>query len=386
MVPNTGLYLRSLGVLCGAMLSIGAAKADDISIGVNMPLTGPFAASGNYVANGAQIAVDEINASGGVLGKKLHLIVEDNKSNPTEAASVEEKLIARDKVPVLLGAWGSSLTLAAIPKLKEYKVPMVVETAGADKITQSGNPYVFRIAATQAIEAEGFETKLNDFNIKKADFIAINNDWGRNTVSEMSKMFKKHDIKVGQVSMVDQAAQDLSAELSQIKNTDADTLIITADVEQLTLILKQAESLGLHKQIITTGGSQSPDQLVQQAGKAADNTVHLVFFAPWEPEQTAFPEKTKAFIKAWKDKGYNFAGMTESFRGYDGIQVIAAAIKKAGVAEPEAIRKALWDVKVDGLNGPVAFLKEGPAGAESGQSTTRVYFCKISDGKISVLK
>ena len=91
-----------------------APAQDTIKVGVIQPLTGAFAASGNYVANGAKIAADEINAKGGVLGKKLELVIEDNKSNPTEAAAVAEKLIVRDKVPVMMGAWGSGFTLAII--------------------------------------------------------------------------------------------------------------------------------------------------------------------------------------------------------------------------------------------------------------------------------
>ena len=92
----------------------GGAAAQDIKIGVIEPLTGAFAASGTYVTNGAKIAADEINAKGGVLGRKIQLVIEDNKSNPTEAAAVAEKLITRDKVPVMMGAWGSSLTLAVM--------------------------------------------------------------------------------------------------------------------------------------------------------------------------------------------------------------------------------------------------------------------------------
>lgn len=129
-----------------ALAMLGStAFAQTIKIGVNEPLTGAFAASGTYVVNGAKIAADEINAKGGVLGKKIELVIEDNKSNPTEAAAVAEKLITRDKTPVLLGAWGSSLTLAVMPKLVEYETAMVVETSSASKITTSGNPYVFRI-------------------------------------------------------------------------------------------------------------------------------------------------------------------------------------------------------------------------------------------------
>src|SRR6201997_1912054 len=132
--------------------------ADTIKIGVNEPLTGPFAASGTYVVNGAKIAADEANAKGGVLGKKIELVIEDNKSNPTEAAAVAEKLITEDKVPVMMGAWGSSLTLAVMPKLMQYKIPMVVETSSSSKITTSGNPYIFRISPPSSVEADAFRS------------------------------------------------------------------------------------------------------------------------------------------------------------------------------------------------------------------------------------
>src|SRR2546425_9619365 len=107
-----------------------------IKIGVIEPLSGPVAASGNYIRMGAEIARDWINAKGGVNGRKVDLLIEDNKSDPKEAASAAEKLIVRDKVPAIMGAWGSSMTLAAMPKLEEYGVPMVVETSSAASITK----------------------------------------------------------------------------------------------------------------------------------------------------------------------------------------------------------------------------------------------------------
>ena len=166
-------------IVLAAGLTAGAGAQDAIKVGVIQPLTGAFAASGNYVANGAKIAADEINAKGGVLGKKLNLVIEDNKSNPTEAAAVAEKLIVRDKVPVMMGAWGSGFTLAIMPKLMEYKVPMLVETSSAGKITTSGNPYIFRISPPSAVEAVAFAKIVDRLNIGKADFLVVNNDWGR---------------------------------------------------------------------------------------------------------------------------------------------------------------------------------------------------------------
>src|SRR5690606_10699482 len=133
-------------------------------IGVSQPLTGPVAAAGTYVANGARLAAEQLNAQGGVLGKKIELIVEDNKSNPREAVNTAEKLILRDKVPVMIGAWGSTFTLATMPKLQEYGVPMVVETASSSKITTAGNPWVFRISPTSRMEALAFAKQLQSFS------------------------------------------------------------------------------------------------------------------------------------------------------------------------------------------------------------------------------
>jgi len=367
-----------------AVLLSGQAGAQTIKIGVNEPLTGAFAASGTYVVNGAKIAADEINAKGGVLGKKIELVIEDNKSNPTEAAAVAEKLINSDKTPVMMGAWGSSLTLAVMPKLMEYETPMVVETSSSGKITTSGNPYVFRISPPSAVEAVAFRNIVDKLALKKVDFLVINNDWGRGTAEDFGKMFKEKGITVGLVETMDQGAQDMSAQLAKIKGSDAETVIVTTAVDQLTLIFKQAAALGMKKRIITTGGSQNPDQIIAQAGAAANGTMHLTTFLPWFPEKTPNPEATSYFISEWKKRGFDFAGCTESFRGYDGIRTAAAAIEKAGKAEPAAIKAAMWDIKVKGLNGDIVFRKSGPEGKESGQSQPNVYLIEISDGKIGM--
>ena len=369
-----------------SLLAVRPAAQQSIKIGVIQPLTGAFAASGTYVANGARIAADEINAAGGVLGRRLELVVEDNKSNPTESVAVAEKLIVRDKAPVLMGAWGSSLTLAVMPKLMEYQVPMLVETSSSDKITTIGNPFVFRISPPSSIEATGFAKVIDDLKIAKADFLVINNDWGLGTADQFGRMFQAHNIKVGLVENMAPNAQDMSAQLAKIKASDADTLIVTTAVEQLTLIFKQATALGLKRRIITTGGSQEPDQLIEQAGGAVNGSSHITFFAPWTPELSADPARARTFIAEWKKRGYQFAGLTESFRGYDGIRTIAAAITKAGKAEPAAIRAAFWNVELTGLGGKIKFNKVGPAGMESGQSICDVFLVRIENGKVVVPK
>lgn len=376
---------KSLPAIALALVMLdGTASAQTIKIGVNEPLTGAFAASGTYVVNGARIAADEINAKGGLLGQKLELVIEDNKSNPTEAAAVAEKLITRDKTPVMMGAWGSSLTLAVMPKLVDYETPMVVETSSSGKITTSGNPFIFRISPPSSVEAAAFAPLVGKIGLKKVDFLVINNDWGRGAAEDFGKMLKEKGVTVGLVETMDQSAQDMSAQLSKFKSSDADTLMITTAVDQLTLIFKQAAALGLKKRIITTGGSQNPDQIIEQAGAAANGTMHLTTFLPWFPDKTPNPEATAYFISEWKKRGFQFAGVTESFRGYDGIRTAAAAIQKAGKAEPAAIKAALWNIDVKGLNGDIIFKKSGPAGQESGQSQPNVYMIEINDGKIGM--
>jgi len=375
------------GLVATAAVVVGSAfttayAQETIKIGVTQPLTGAFAASGNYVAQGTKIAEDEINQAGGVLGKKIQLIIEDNKSNPTEAVSTVEKLIEKDKVPVLIGAWSSTLTLAVMPKLEEYKVPMIVETSSSGKITTSGNQYVFRISPTSAMEAKAFQPLVKNIGIKKASFLYTNNDFGIGSADEYSKMLKENGVDVGVRETMDPAATDFSAQLAKIKASGSDTLFVTTAVEQLTLILKQAKEQQLTIRVISCGGSNSPAQIIAQAGAAAEGSLHTAFFPPWFPEVTKNPDVSKRYMAEWTKRGHNVGGLTEGFRGFDAVYVAVAAIKAAGKAEPEAIRQALWNVHVKGVYGDIAFTKQGPAGKESGQNIPSVYLVTIKDGKV----
>ena len=373
-----GLY----SILAALAFAAPALAQEPIKIGVTQPLTGAFAASGNYVAQGAKMAEEAINASGGVLGRKIELVIEDNKSNPTEAVATAEKLISKDKVPVLMGAWSSTLTLAIMPKLMEYEVPMLVETSSSGKITTSGNPYIFRISPTSEMEAKAFAGMVKRFGIKKADFLATNNDFGLGASQEFSQMLKGQDVQVGTIETMDPKATDFSAQLAKIKASGGDTLFVTTAVEQITLILKQAKEQQLKARIITTGGSNSPDQLIQQAGEAANGSYHLVFFTPWFPEAVKNADIAKKFVADWKARNYNVGGLTEGFRGWDGIHTIVEGIRVAGKAEPKAITQALWKVKVKGINGDIHFIKQGPAGKESAQNVPSVYVVRIDNGKV----
>ena len=376
----------ALGLALVFVVGVGAPvlAQSPVKIGVIQPLSGAVAASGNYIRMGAEISRDWINAKGGINGRKVELLIEDNKSDPKEAASAAEKLIVRDKVPAIMGAWGSSMTLAAMPKLEEYGVPMVVETSSAASITKRGNPWIFRISPPSEMEALGLEPYVAKLGVKKADFLAVNTDWGRGAVGAFGDILKKKGETVGAVEYMDQAATDMSAQLTKIKSSGGDTLFVTTAVEQITLILKQAQEQRLARKIITTGGSSSPTQLIKQAGPAAEGSYHIVFFMPWFPEAMPDGKLAKAFVDEWAKRGHPFEGLTEGFRGHDGIATIAEAVRIAGKDDPKAIREALWKVAITGVNGPIKFEKDGPAGKESGQSKPSIFIVQIRDGKVAL--
>src|SRR5438045_2439794 len=251
------MLTRLVSMVLVALVMLAMAPAGDaqapIKIGVIEPLSGPVAASGNYVRMGAEIARDWINAKGGVNGRKIELVIEDNKSDPKEAASAAEKLIVRDKVPAIMGAWGSSMTLAAMPKLEEYGVPMVVETSSAASVTKRGNPWVFRISPPSEMEALGLEQYIDKLGVKKADFLAVNTDWGRGSIQAFGDMLKKKGVQVGAAEFMEQAATDMNAQITKIKAAAGATLFLTTAVEQITLVPKQAQEPRLQRKLIPTG-------------------------------------------------------------------------------------------------------------------------------------
>jgi len=367
-----------------AALAAPAPAQETVKVGVIQPLSGSVAASGNYIRMGAEIGRDWINAKGGVLGRKVELLIEDNKSDPKEAATAAEKLIVRDKVPVIVGAWGSSMTLAAMPKLEEYGVPMVVETSSAATITKRGNPWVFRISPPSEMEALGLEKYMKDLGIKQADFLAVNTDWGRGAVGAFGDLLKRSGAQVGTAEFMEQAATDMNAQITKVKAGGGDTLFLTTSVEQITLVLKQAQEQRLVRKVITTGGSSSPSQLIKQAGAAAEGTYHILFFLPWFPEAMPDGKLAKAFVDEWAKRGHPFEGLTEGFRGHDGVLTAVEAIRIAGKADPKAVRDALWKVNTMGVNGPIKFEKDGPAGKESGQSKPSIFIVQIRDGKVAL--
>ena len=183
---------------------------------------------------------------------------------------------------------------------------------------------------------------------------------------------------------MEQAATDMNAQITKVKAGGGDTLFLTTGVEQITLVLKQAQEQRLGRQGHHHRRQLVADQLIKQAGAAAEGTYHILFFLPWFPEAMPDGKLAKAFVDEWAKRGHPFEGLTEGFRGHDGMLTAVEAIRIAGKADPKAVQDALWKVNVMGVNGPIKFEKDGPAGKESGQSKPSIFLVQIKDGKIAL--
>jgi len=382
-----------LPVLVAAMLLTASALVHaqlqvlpPVKVGVIQPLSGPAATSGNYVRMGAEIARDRLNARGGVLGgRRLELVIEDNKSDPAETASAAVTLIARGKVRVIMGAGDDGMTLAAMPKIEERGVPMVVETSSGASITTRGNPWIFRLSPPPEMEALGFEPHVGKLGVKSADFLVVNSDRGRSIATAFGDMLKQNGATVGVTESMEPSATDMSAQLAKIKATGSDTLFLASGVEQIALVMKQAREKGLARKIVTIGDGASPTQIVQRVGAAAaEGTYHIVCSIPWFPEASPNPRITREFVDEWTRRGHPGEGLMEGVRGHDGMTTIIAAIKLAGKDDARMIRDALWRVYFSGISGPINFMKDGPSGKESGQNRPSIFVVQIRGAKLTL--
>jgi branched-chain amino acid transport system substrate-binding protein len=362
--------------------SAGAQGKEPIKIGLIQPLSGPIAAAGSYITNGARIATDRINARGGVLGRPLELVIEDNKSDPAETRNAAEKLIVRDKVPVIIGAWGSSMTLAMMPLAAQHGVPIVVETSSSIKITDPKTPgqkVVSRISPTSELEAKGFAAVLPTLGMKKVGYIAVNTDWGRGAVTAFGEVLKKAGATVDLVEYVGQADTDFYPQLTKFKAGGVDTVIITDDAPKTAKMLQQMKELGLNARVLVTGGSAWPDSIVQLAGaKAAEGAMFITFYNPYDFAMAGDPEGSKAFVEEWKKRNLPWIGVVEGMRGFDGVNVVARALEIAREPTPAKVQAALRGLEMKGLYGLVKF-------DQNGQSYCNIILTQVKDGKYAVV-
>jgi branched-chain amino acid transport system substrate-binding protein len=302
------------------------------------------------------MAEEEINSKGGVLGRPIRLVVEDGKADPAESVNAAEKLLTRDRVPVIMGAWASSATLAIMPVMKKNTTPLVVETATSLKVTDPPGEWVYRICSNSAIDAMLMEKYLVPvLGFKKVAFMAANNDFGRAVVTFWGEAVKK---KGGTVVLNEYHAPgeiNFAPSLTKIATSGADSIIITSDIQTASNIIKQTYEMGLAKiKRMVTNGIPS-EAIVKLAGAEASEGVlvhnYWVPFASHKGQEA----KNKQFVDKYMAKFPNKPVDKYAAFGYDGIRVIAQAIDTARAAEPGKIKEALKKTKMDGLTGNIQF-------------------------------
>jgi branched-chain amino acid transport system substrate-binding protein len=373
---QTGLLISLVFLLSGLCLAAGPVK-----IGVVYPLTGPIAAAGSYQKAGVEIARDKINSEGGILGKPFTLFVEDGANDPAQSVSAAEKLVTREKVDAMIAAWGSSPTLAVSASVtKKYGVPHIVDTASSVKVTlQDGkrpNPWLFRVSPTSRMEAVGLEKFLvSKMGFTKVAFLAVNNDWGRGAAEEFGNVVKRTGGSVVTTEIINADATDFLTQLTKIKGSEANSIIVTTDQSQISLILKQYKQLGMTQKILTTGGGIVPEGLILLSGPEAAEGVNIItFFTPWFPELTKVPKEAKWFADEYLKRGNAAKGFGECFRGYDGMKAIKAAFEIAKTTDKEKVREAFYKVDTWGLSGRIKF-------DEFGQSSPMILVVQVKNGK-----
>jgi len=347
-------------MLAVSLAATGCGKketSDTIKVGVNYELSGEVAAYGTTAKDAILLAFDEINAAGGVLGKKIEAVVLDNKSDAAEALNVATKLITQEKVVAHLGPATTGATLNVVPVCTEYKVPLITNSATnpdvtVDPQTKETREYVFRtcfIDPPQAVVAAEFA--VNQLGKKKmAVYYDNTNDYSKG----LYQVFKEQVIALGGEIVAEEGYvkedQEFRPTLTKFKQSGAELIYIPGYYEKVAKIISQARELGIDVPFLGADGWDSPD-LVEVAGpEALNNTFFTNHYSPQDPS-----EKVQNFVKAYKER-YGSIPASFSATAYDAAYLLADAIKRAGSTDTVAITKALAETKdFDGITGKFSF-------------------------------
>lgn len=330
-------------------------EGDTIKIGVNLELSGGVAAYGNAEKNGVELAVEQINADGGILGKKVKLVVKDNKSDNNEAATVAANLVTNDKVVAVVGPATSGAMKTVIPNMTKAKVPVITPSATDDSVTLQGKKvqdYVFRSCFQDSFQGI-ILAKYATENLK-ADKVAILADNSSDYAIGLTKAFKseyKGDIVFEENFTQDD--KDFQAILTKLKGKDFDAIYVPGYYTQAGLIIKQARELGIDKPIIGADGF-GDEKMVQTAGAA---NVNNVFYSAHFSTQAPANDKVQSFIDAYKKK-YNEEPSAFNALAYDSVYMIKQAIEDQKSADSAAITKGLANLKdFEGVTGSITMDK-----------------------------
>jgi branched-chain amino acid transport system substrate-binding protein len=341
------ILLLALCAVLPAFATPARAQNDTIKIGEFASLTGKEAAFGRSSHRGTVLAVEEINAAGGVLGRRLELVTEDNQSKPGESATAVKKLIARDKVVAVLGEVSSFRSLEAAAVCQAQKIPMIVPSATNPRITETGD-YIFRVCYTDSFQGTALaKFALNTLKARRvAILISVSNAFSVGLTRYFKERFLPDGGEVAAEQKYNEGDRDFRAQLTAIKAARPDAIFASGYYTEAALICIQARQLGLNVPVFGGDGWASP-ALIELGGKAVEGAYYSNNYATDAPA----PE-VQDFVRHYRARwdGEMPDGMTAF--GHDSVLVLADAIRRAGGTEPDKIRAALATTKdVPGATG-----------------------------------
>ncbi len=328
------------------LLALAAATAvltaqETIRIGEYASLTGKEASFGQQSHKGLTLAIEEINAAGGALGRKLELFTEDNQTKPGESATAAKKLISRNKVVALIGEVASGRSLEAAPIAQAAKIPMIAPAATNPKVTQTGN-YIFRVCFIDPFQG----TVMAKFaqNDLKAKRVAILSSVSNAYSVGLAKFFKETFVANGGLVVSEknfsEGDKDFRAQLTAVKAANVDAIFVPSYYTEAALIARQARDLGLTVPLLG-GDGWVADQLLEIGGDALNGCYYSTHFSPENQDPVV-----QAFVKKFKARwGANENPDAFAALGYDAAFVLVDAIKRAGTTDGPKLRDALAAIK-----------------------------------------
>jgi branched-chain amino acid transport system substrate-binding protein len=338
-------------IITGASLALAplALAQETVRIGVVQPMTGPVAYDGNIYVNTVKMVVDDMNAKGGVLGKKIEVIFEDGACNPAQSVNAAEKLVTRDKVVALLGAFCSTSTAAMMEVAKKHKIPHITGISTAAQLTEQNNPYFFRAVATTPMLGNAFGPVLpKAVNAKRFAFLVLNDDWGRSMAASYPKAIEQAGGQIVATEFFQQSDVQFLSQITKVKASNPEAIILAANTQQAAALSKQIRELGITVPLIGEG-SWTSDSYIKLAGPSSENVFGLVeyVYTIKNPVNDGFVKEFRAKLNENPTK---FAGAA-----HNAIHIMVDAIKRAGAADPEKIRAALEKTDYNGIVGNIKF-------------------------------
>lgn len=358
-ILGVGTVLVSLVLAgCGTNTS---STAVPIKIGMFGPLSGTMSVAGSHQKDGAQFAVDEINAAGGVLGKKLEIIFDDTEGVPQNAVNIMNKFLYKDNVTVTMGSNNSPEVLAVMDQIKKAQTPHIVPSGVAYAITHSDNPWVFRVTATDEI----FSQKLVDYavknmGLKKFAILYDTNDYGQGGMKLVTAALKGQGLEPVTVQGYNQGTKDFTPQLLKAKEAQADALLIWGNYTEGAQLVRQINQLRIPGKVLVSTGV-TIGNFYELAGDAANGIIGV---SPgYNPERK--DAQAQDFIKKYQTK-MNYVPDLNVVMAYDSVKVFAKAVEDAKSTDKKAIRDALAGIKnYQAISGTVTFNQYGDGGTNA---------------------